>query len=93
MALTKEIEEDRIEVVTPYKHIQVRTATVIKEDGEELTRKFHRKVIECGKCDASGNWVDTDISGESADVKAFAAQLWTQSVKDAYKAKILADRS
>ena len=93
MALTKELVEDRIEVVTQYKHIQVRTATVIKEDGVELTRKFHRKVIECGKSDKDGNWTDTDISGESADVKAFAAQLWTQSVKDAYKAKLIADQS
>ena len=47
MAITKEIIEDKIEVVGDYKHIQIRTATVIKEDGVELTRSFHRHALDC----------------------------------------------
>jgi len=93
MALTKTTVEDKIEVVGDFKAIQVRTATVIKEDGVELTRKFHRKTLGCGGIDASNNWVDTDISAESAEVKGIANTVWTQSVKDAYKAHLIAGKS
>lgn len=93
MALTKTVEEDRIEVVTEYKYLQVRTATVIKDDGVEISRSFHRKSIACGKLDNSGNFVERDISGESTDVRNIANLVWTQSVKDAYKAKLLADKA
>ena len=92
MALTKTIEEDKIEVVSEYKNIHVRTATVIKEDGVELSRSFHRKTLNPGKLDASDNWVDTDISAESAEVKGIANSVWTQSVKDAFKAKLIAEK-
>ena len=91
MALTKTIVEDKIEVVGDYKIIQIRTATVIKEDGTELSRSFHRKSLNAGTLDGSDNLVDTDISSESTDVKGIAATVWTQSVKDAYKAKLIAD--
>ena len=93
MALTKTFEEDKIEVVTQYKHIQIRTATVIKEDGKELSRSFHRKTIECGKVNSDTNaWVDTDVSAESAEVKAIASAVWTTTVKNAWKAKLIADK-
>ena len=92
MTLTKSTVEDRIEVVTDYKHIQVRTATVIKEDDKELSRTFDRKVIHSGILDASDNFVDTDISSESAEVKGIAAAVWTQAVKDAYKANLIANK-
>ena len=92
MTLTKSTVEDRIEVVTDYKHIQVRTATVIKEDDKELSRTFDRKVIHSGYLDASDNFVDTDISSESAEVKGIAAAVWTQAVKDAYKANLIANK-
>jgi len=92
MALTKTIEEDKIEVVTQYKHIQIRTATVIKEDGKELSRSFHRTTLNCGDLDGSDNLVDTDISAQSAEVKGIAAAVWTQSVKDAWKAKLIANK-
>jgi len=91
MALTKEIVEDKIEVVGDYKHMQVRTATVIKEDGKELNRSFSRKTLDCGKLDASDNFVDRDMSSESTEVKGIAATVWTQAVKDAWKAKLIAD--
>ena len=92
MALTKTTEEDKIEVVGQYKHVQVRTATVIKEDGVELNRSFHRKVLEPGTLDASDNLVNTDISGESAEVQGICNTVWTTSVKNAWKAKLIADK-
>jgi len=93
MALTKTTEEDKIEVVGPYKHIQIRTATVVKEDGTELSRSFHRKVLNPGRLDASDNLVDTDTSSESAEVKGIASTVWTTDVKNAWKAKLIADKS
>ena len=92
MALTKTTVEDKIEVVGDYKHIQVRTATVIKEDGTELSRSFHRKVLTPGTLDGSDNLVDTDTSSESAEVKGIAAAVWTTDVKNAYKAHLIANK-
>ena len=74
MAITKEIVQDKIEVVGDFKHIQVRTATVIKEDGVEISRSFHRHVVA----------PNDDTSKESADVKAMVAQFHTDAVKKAY---------
>ncbi len=92
MAITKTQENDKIEVVGEFKHVQVRNATVIKEDGVELTRTFHRKVLDPGTLDASDNLVETDLSGEDADVRAIAEAAWTQAVKDAWKAKLIAEK-
>ena len=92
MALTKTNENDKIEVVNKW-NIQVRTATVIKEDGVELTRSFHRKVLVPGTLDASDNLVDTDISGEDADVQAICNAAWTTQVKADYKAFLIANKS
>ena len=55
MALTKTIEIDKIEIVTEYRHVQIRTATIIKEDNVELSRSFHRKTFQCGQLDSSNN--------------------------------------
>ena len=93
MAITKELTNDKIEIVGDYKAVQVRTATVIKEDGKELSRSFHRKVLHPGTLDASDNLVDTDLSSEDADVKAICEAAWTSAVKDAWKAKLIADKS
>ena len=92
MAITKELTNDKIEVVGDYKAVQVRTATVIKEDGTEISRTFHRKVLHPGTLDASDNLVDTDLSSEDADVKAICEAAWVQAVKDAWKAKLIADK-
>ena len=84
MALTKEIIEDKIEVVGEYKNVQVRTATVIKEDGVELSKSFHRHSLVC--CTKDGDtWSDTDISEESSEVQGICNAVWTDSVKTAYK--------
>ena len=89
MAITKETVEDKIEVVGDYKNIQVRTATVIKEDDKELTRSFSRKVLECVSSSYDGSsWThtDTDISGESTEVQGICNAVWTTTVKNAKKA-------
>ena len=91
MAITKTLENDKIEVVNKW-NIQVRTATVIKEDGTELTRSFHRKVLTPGTLDASDNLVDTNISGEDADVQAICNAAWTTQVKADYKAFLIANK-
>ena len=74
MAITKRTEQDKIEVIGNHKMIQVRTVTIIEEDGVELSRSYHRHVIS----------PDSDSSGESADVKAMVAQFHTDAVKKAY---------
>ena len=90
MAITKEVIEDKIEIVGEHKNIQVRTATVIKEDGVEITRSFHRKVLECVTSSYDSDteeWThtDTDVSVESTDIQDIAAIVWTDEVKDAKK--------
>ena len=75
MALTEETIEDKIEVVVDYKIVQVRTATVIKKDGVELTRSFHRHVVQ----------PTDDTSGQSDEVKAICNVVHTDAVKEAYK--------
>ena len=81
MAITKEIVDDKLEVVGNYKHIQVRTATVIKEDGKELSRSYHRRVLS----------PDNDVSGESSEIRNIASAVWTDTVKTAWAAKQAAD--
>ena len=92
MALAESIEYDKIEVVGQYKAVQVRKATVIKKDGVELTRSFERYVLQVGTLDASDKLVDTDLSGEPAEVSAICTAAWTTDVKAAYKAKLIADK-
>ena len=91
MAITKTTENDKIEIVNKW-NIQVRTATVIKEDGVELTRSFHRKVLVPGALDASDNLVDTNISSEDADVQAICNAAWTTQVKADFKAHLIANK-
>ena len=100
MALTETIEYDKIEVVGQYKHVQVRKATVIKKDGTELTRSFERFVLNPGSLDGSDNLVDnpllkepngtTDIADE---VKAVCNAVWTTTIKNAWKQKLISDKS
>ena len=76
MALSESIEYDKIEIVTPYKHVQVRKATVIKKDGVELTRSFERYVLT----------PDSDMTGQPNEVAAICNAVWTEEVKAAWKA-------
>ena len=77
MALEKEVRCDRYEIVGRFKHIQCRTATIVKEDGVELSRSFHRHVLT----------PDADVSGESDEIKGMASALWSDEVKAAWAAK------
>ena len=92
MALSEATEYDKIEVVGKYKSVQVRKATVISKDGEELTRSFERYVLNAGTLDASDNLVDTDLSGQPAEVSAIATAAWTTAVKDAYKTFLISQK-
>jgi len=92
MALTERFENDKIEVVGTYKAVQVRKATIIERDGVEISRSFHRHALMCGTLDESDNFVDTDISGEDADVQAICNAAWSTTVKDAYKAFLIANK-
>ena len=83
MALTEETVQDKIEVVGEFKHVQVRTATVIKRDGVEISRGYSRHVVA----------PDADISGESTEVQAICAAVHTQAVKDAYTAHLAAQEA
>jgi len=84
MALTKEIIEDKIEIAGPYKDVQIRNATIIKEDDVEINRSFHRRRLVC--CFKNNNsWEDTDISGESSQVQGICNAVWTDEVKTAYQ--------
>ena len=91
MPLTKTTENDKIEVTQRW-NVGVRNATVIKEDGVELSRSFHRKVLTPGTLDASDNLVDTDLSSEDADVQAICNAAWTTQVKADYKALLIANK-
>ena len=99
MALSESIEYDKIEVVGQYKNVQVRKATVIKRDGTEITRSFERFVLNPGTLDASDNLVDNPLDKEpdgttaiADEVKAVCNAVWTTSVKDAYKANLIANK-
>ena len=93
MALTETIEYDKIEVVGEYSAVQVRKATIIKRDDVEIpgSRSYERYVLHAGSLDASNNLVDTDISGQPAKVQSICNAVWTDDVKAAWKAKLIAD--
>ena len=91
MALTETTENDKIEIVNKW-NIQVRKATIIKKDGVELTRTFHRHVVVPGHLDVSDNLVATNISGEDADVQAICNAAWTAQVKTDYTAFLVANK-
>ena len=100
MALAETIEYDKIEIVGLYKSVQVRKATVIKKDGIELTRSYERFVLQPGKLDELDNLVDNPLDKEpdgvtdiADEVKTVCNAVWTTTVKDAYKAHLIASRS
>ena len=92
MALTETSENDKIEVVGKW-NIQVRKATIIKKDGVEISRTYHRHVVVPGTLDASDNLVATNISGEDADVQAICNAAWTAQVKTDFTAFLVANKT
>ena len=100
MALSESIEYDKIEIVGQYRHVHVRKATVIKKDGTELTRSFERFVLNPVTLDSSDNLVDNPLTKEpdgttdiANEVKAVCNAVWTTTIKDAWKAKLISDKS
>ena len=97
MALTKTQEHDKIEVVKKW-NVQVRNATIIKDDGVEISRTFHRKVLTPGALKGGtgsdkDDLVETNISGEDADVQAICNAAWTTQVKADFKAFLIANKT
>ena len=97
MAITKTIDNDKYEIVNHW-GLQIRTATIIKEDDVELSRTFHRRVLTPGELKGgSGSdketLVDTDISGESSEIKAICNAIWTTSLKEDYRKHLVEIRS
>ena len=86
MALTERTEQDKIEVVGPYRHVQVRTATVIERDGVEISRSFSRHVV-------ASDISSTDLANESTEVQAICAAVHTSAVKTAYAAHLAAQET
>ena len=89
MALTKTVEYDKIEIVGDYKHVHCREATIVKEDGVELSRSFNRHVLHPSICDKNDDGTfthtDTDISGEPQGTQDICNAVWTDAVKAAWK--------
>tara|TARA_Y100000401_G_scaffold112164_1_gene111251 strand:+ start:31 stop:348 length:318 start_codon:yes stop_codon:yes gene_type:complete len=99
MALTEHTEYDKIEVVTEYKIVQVRKATVIKKDGTEISRSYKRYSLEAGSLDGSDNFVDNPLEKEGDgvtdipdEVKNICNTVWTEDVKTAFKAHLIANK-
>lgn len=86
MAITEIIEADKIEIVGPYRDVNVRVATIIIKDNVELTRAFTRHIVVCQQRDAQGDWEDTDVSGEFQEVQDVCnSGIWTEEIKEAYR--------
>tara|TARA_B100001250_G_scaffold237287_1_gene203892 strand:- start:60 stop:365 length:306 start_codon:yes stop_codon:yes gene_type:complete len=99
MALSETIEYDKIEIVGKYRTVQVRKASVIMKDGKELTRSFQRFGFDPGTLDGSDNLVDNPLSKEpdgttdvTDEIKAICAAVWTTSIKNAWKAQLIATK-
>ena len=99
MALSESIEYDKIEVVGEYKLVQVRRATVVKKDGTEIARSFHRYVLEPGTLDASDNLVENPLDKEydgttdiPDEVKSICTAAWTDAIKASWKAYLIANK-
>ena len=82
MAITKEVKYDKVEVVGDYKMIQCREATIIIEDGKEISRSFHRHVLQ----------PDSDISGEPQEVQDICNVVWTDAIKTAWAEKLALEK-
>ena len=100
MAITKEIVYDKKEIVGDYAILQIRKASVIKEDSKEISRSFERYVLNPGTLDASDNLVDNPLDKEPdgvtaipQEIKDLCAVIWTTDIKNAWKAKLISDKT
>ena len=88
MAITKETSIAQIEVVGEHKYVQIAEDIIIKEDGVEISRTRHRRMLECCTLDNDKNKVDTDVSGESSEIQGICNTVWTDAVKTAHAEKL-----
>ena len=94
MAITKEVKVEKIEVKGPFKHLQIATDTVVKEDGVEISRSRHRHTLAPCELDyTDDSKIDTNISGQTSEVQAVANAVWTDAVKTVWKEKLIADKA
>ena len=94
MALSKEVKIDAINIVGDYRKVQIRIATIIKEDNIELSRTFERRMLAPGKLDHNDKttYIETDLSGEESWIQSICNACWTTEIKDAHKAFISSDQ-
>ena len=95
MSLSKEIKIDSVQIVGDYRKVQIRIATIIKEDNIELSRTFERRMLAPGKLDHNDKttYIETDLSGEESWIQSICNACWTTEIKNAHKAFISADPS
>ena len=91
MALAKKVIDDKIEIVGEYKQLQIRTKSVIEEDGVEISSSFSRRTLSPGDLDKDNNLIDTDLSSESSEVRSIANIVWTDAVKTSWKNLLIAE--
>tara|TARA_R100000152_G_C6738419_1_gene162382 strand:+ start:807 stop:1097 length:291 start_codon:yes stop_codon:yes gene_type:complete len=89
----EETEYDKIEVVTKFKHLQIRKVTIVKKDDVVIAKNFERSTLNCGYLNDKDELVDTDLSKEPTEISSIATAVWTSDVKAAWKAKLIADKS
>ena len=91
MALAKKVIDDKIEIVGEYKQLQIRTKSVIEEDGVEISSSFSRRTLSPCDLDKDNNLIDTDLSSESSEVRSIANIVWTDAVKTSWKNLLIAE--
>ena len=93
MALSKEVKIDAIQIVGDYRKVQIRIATIVKEDNTELSRTFERRMLAPGALDSQDKtiYIETDISGEESWIQSICNACWTTEIKNAHKEFISAD--
>ena len=93
MSLSKEVKIDSVQIVGDYRKVQIRIATIIKEDSTELSRTFERRMLAPGRLDPNDKttYIETDLSGEESWIQSICNACWTTEIKDAHKAFISAD--
>ena len=90
MAISKASAVDKIIIRAPYNNIELRTATVIQEDGVALAMTYSHETVYSGKLNSSDELIDTDISGYSTEIQGVASAVWTEDVKTKYKEYLIA---
>ena len=92
MALEKAEAIDKIVIYSKYNYVKLRTATVYVEDGEQKAVRYSHQLLAPGTLDANDNLVDRDVSSYSAEIQGICAAVWTDAIKEDYKAYLIANK-